>query len=253
MAHSSPPGKASSLFTTHRRAYMACLNCRKRKVRRLQLTKFFPIAQCVQLSEGDFTQCIRCTRKGIQCEYVAVSEDVTSSQPSTPPPHIRVPGREYTHNPPSAGLSAYLNPHPPASTGVRRHTISSTPYPYPARRASASPMPVSNARSDRPARSRSSAGYSPEELDWSYPVKPLVAKQGQSFRLETLQYRVDTQLPAAGQASWAGVSSGGENHGEVDMSPSGMVSAWPEAMGRVSAAPTSTPNAPFDFLVIFHL
>ncbi|KAJ6564039.1 hypothetical protein B0H19DRAFT_1067639 [Mycena capillaripes] len=255
MAHSSPPGEASSLFTRHRRAYIACSSCRKRKVRRLRLTGVFP-AQCLQLSKDDSTPCIRCTHRGINCEYVAVSEDFTSSQPSTSPPHTHVPAREHIYcdsawtpqpiTPPSAGMSAFLSPIPSSSTGVRRHAVSNSRDPYPPRRASTSPMPVSNAQAERPARPRSSSEYSPEEWNWNYPVRPLLAKQSQSPPLEPLQYSVVTQFLAG---TYAGDFFVGQNHGEINVPPNGMVYPWPEVMQHAPVSIQSTADLLLVFLI----
>ncbi|KAJ7039948.1 hypothetical protein C8F04DRAFT_272289 [Mycena alexandri] len=102
----------SKLFTKRRRAYVACQNCRKRKIK------------CYAASEGDFGPCGRCIAKGAQCLYYAVPEEYLypSSLPATPPEEIysqprRLSTPDYrdcvpTITPPSAGISGLLHPRP---------------------------------------------------------------------------------------------------------------------------------------------
>ncbi|KAJ6578462.1 hypothetical protein B0H19DRAFT_1253701 [Mycena capillaripes] len=59
---SSAAATNSTLFTKRRRAFVACANCRKRKIK------------CISLSDGDGMPCKRCTAKGLECEYLAVDE-----------------------------------------------------------------------------------------------------------------------------------------------------------------------------------
>ncbi|KAJ7472412.1 hypothetical protein B0H11DRAFT_1353854 [Mycena galericulata] len=54
--HPSRPARAS------RRGHIACLNCRKRKIK------------CIAQDEYPRPPCIRCSRKGIKCEYVSVAD-----------------------------------------------------------------------------------------------------------------------------------------------------------------------------------
>ncbi|KAJ7646279.1 hypothetical protein DFH06DRAFT_1332666 [Mycena polygramma] len=64
---SSPSGPTPRLFTRRRRAFVACANCRKRKMK------------CTTVADGNSMPCRRCALKGLKCEYLAVDE-------SCPPP-----------------------------------------------------------------------------------------------------------------------------------------------------------------------
>ncbi|KAJ7207017.1 hypothetical protein C8J57DRAFT_1484686 [Mycena rebaudengoi] len=60
---------SSSPFVKRRRAYVACTNCRQRKVR------------CVSLSEVGDEPCNRCSKRGLKCEYIAIPDcQETSSE-----------------------------------------------------------------------------------------------------------------------------------------------------------------------------
>ncbi|KAJ7673824.1 hypothetical protein DFH06DRAFT_1123494 [Mycena polygramma] len=91
MADLPLPAATLSLFTKRRRAFVACAGCRKRKIK------------CVKLSDIDNAPCTRCALKGIKCEYGAVTDDSSASQPSVTPPQIvleyqagRIPAGENT-------------------------------------------------------------------------------------------------------------------------------------------------------------
>ncbi|KAJ7676798.1 hypothetical protein DFH06DRAFT_1317408 [Mycena polygramma] len=135
----SSSSAAINLFTKRRRAYVACANCRKRKIK------------CITVSEVDYSPCTQCSLKGLKCEYSAVPEgSPSSSQPGTPP-EIEVPTteRDYSHvggtpkpiTPPSAGINEYLGS-TPSSRGARPGAAVALPsrgaprYPYQRRRAS---------------------------------------------------------------------------------------------------------------------
>ncbi|KAJ6537278.1 hypothetical protein DFH09DRAFT_1283651 [Mycena vulgaris] len=65
--HHSPPESNLVLFTRRRRVYIACSNCRRRKIR------------CITNEESPEMPCERCARRGFTCEYRAVCEgDVPS-------------------------------------------------------------------------------------------------------------------------------------------------------------------------------
>ncbi|CAK5275074.1 unnamed protein product [Mycena citricolor] len=97
--------KKSNPFTKRRRAYMACTNCRQRKIK------------CITSSEGDSRPCTRCAKRKLHCEYVAVPEELAyqheqshSPEPGSslssqyPETDGRWPSQSIT--PPSAGLRA---------------------------------------------------------------------------------------------------------------------------------------------------
>ncbi|KAJ6540529.1 hypothetical protein B0H19DRAFT_1077936 [Mycena capillaripes] len=117
----SPPPSESSLkaFTQRKRIYVACIHCRKRKVR------------CV--TSAPDARCERCTKKGLECEYLPVCEqrekalfeagdDWEDSSPSPPqsvtPPYanhqslLSDSGRPSWTKPTTYGDSAYLAPGP---------------------------------------------------------------------------------------------------------------------------------------------
>ncbi|KAF7341481.1 C6 finger domain [Mycena venus] len=138
MSRSPTPSSAFSLFTKRRRAFVACGECRKRKIK------------CVSVTDADsYKPCTRCALKGLKCEYYAVPDDYQypCSQPSTPPhaqeielhpqDHYSDPGwSSQPITPPAAGLSPYLGADSSRSKAARRSSVpipasASTPrYPY---------------------------------------------------------------------------------------------------------------------------
>ncbi|KAJ7064654.1 hypothetical protein C8F01DRAFT_1354141 [Mycena amicta] len=113
---SSAPATASKLFQKRRRAYIACSNCRKRKIK------------CITTSDAEYRPCTRCAQKGLVCEYIAVPDDallpdtppgsVEAAESSSSTSHVRRAPDDWSHaiTPPSAGLSGFL---PPSSTSAR--------------------------------------------------------------------------------------------------------------------------------------
>ncbi|KAJ7779483.1 hypothetical protein DFH07DRAFT_765763 [Mycena maculata] len=61
MVADSTPNPVNPVFMKRRRIYVACLNCRRRKIR------------CIATEETE--PCERCTKKKLTCEYMAVSEE----------------------------------------------------------------------------------------------------------------------------------------------------------------------------------
>ncbi|KAK6981603.1 hypothetical protein R3P38DRAFT_3234031 [Favolaschia claudopus] len=112
-----------NLFTKRRRAFIACKNCRRRKVK------------CIS---SDYHPCRRCTVKGLKCEYYATGEEQAPSSPSSLVQEIEIPEHppwaSQPITPPSAGLSFSSDestspsepsasprfPMPPASSKYRR-------------------------------------------------------------------------------------------------------------------------------------
>jgi hypothetical protein len=137
--------------------------------------------QCVTVSTADYSPCTQCAIKGLKCEYSAVPDDYSSSQPSTPPPEIEVPPRERNYygsdagwapqpiTPPSAGINDYLGSSSSSSSrGLRRGSVppaaarSSPRYPYQRRGAPASasiPPAPSSQQQGQPAYFSSASGY----------------------------------------------------------------------------------------------
>ncbi|KAJ7476560.1 hypothetical protein FB451DRAFT_1557405, partial [Mycena latifolia] len=105
MSTPTRPDSAMETFTKPTRIYMACVNCRAAKVK------------C--LSSGDGQPCSRCTKKRLECEYLAVPDEQAQSgsttdsrrrsrkppPPSGPTPHVP-PG--WTQAPPGYGASDRL-------------------------------------------------------------------------------------------------------------------------------------------------
>ncbi|KAJ6494389.1 hypothetical protein C8R45DRAFT_1135174 [Mycena sanguinolenta] len=72
MPRSSTSLTTSSLFMKRRRAYVACGNCRRRKIK------------CVTPSEVEYKPCTRCSQKGLKCEYFPGLGDEPSLESLTP-------------------------------------------------------------------------------------------------------------------------------------------------------------------------
>ncbi|KAJ7485919.1 hypothetical protein FB451DRAFT_1433020 [Mycena latifolia] len=130
MSHSSTPANLSKVFTKRRRAYVACVACRKRKIK------------CVTASDADYDPCTRCKQKGIQCEFTAVpDDDDSSSHPGTPSPDAQGPSRNSGWGqtsqpgirPPSAGIAGYLGAGsaPPRGANRSPRPGANAPYPQP--------------------------------------------------------------------------------------------------------------------------
>ncbi|KAJ7433996.1 hypothetical protein FB451DRAFT_1195786 [Mycena latifolia] len=124
MSDQNPPEpNPSSASPIRKRVYLACLNCRKRKIR------------CIKAGESE--PCERCVRRGLQCEYLAVCATVPQALPPTPgrdgptaDPFQSATTGPYTHDsriqppqPPFGYNASGRGPYPPASTA---HTGPST-------------------------------------------------------------------------------------------------------------------------------
>ncbi|KAJ7104886.1 hypothetical protein C8R44DRAFT_746146 [Mycena epipterygia] len=75
----------SESFNRRRRVYIACLNCRKRKIKCLN-------------EESLQRPCERCIRKGLICEYIPVANEQAQSAGSNPPPPTQF---GFGHRPPA--------------------------------------------------------------------------------------------------------------------------------------------------------
>ncbi|KAJ6549987.1 hypothetical protein B0H19DRAFT_1073884 [Mycena capillaripes] len=65
-----PPTLLPPLFLARRRVIIACTNCRKRKIR------------CLTPEETPVNPCDRCTKKGLKCEYITISNQEADSNKS---------------------------------------------------------------------------------------------------------------------------------------------------------------------------
>lgn len=132
---SSPAASSSKPVAKRRRAYVACVTCRKRKIK------------CVTASDADDDPCTRCKKKGIPCEFIAVPDEDESSpgpgpttssgytdtsqgarlNPASPYPQQDI--SSYPYNP---NLADYqLPPHPPTyAAGHARGSASHTQLYY---------------------------------------------------------------------------------------------------------------------------
>ncbi|KAJ7468242.1 hypothetical protein B0H11DRAFT_2284192 [Mycena galericulata] len=124
MSSSSAPKTYSQTFSKRRRAFVACSNCRKRKIK------------CVTASDADDNPCTRCLKKGLTCEYAPVSDNEYSASDSSPPntpsaeiqPQTRNSGRSrgsQSYAPPHAGTSGFLNTAPQLPPRGRRTPVPS--------------------------------------------------------------------------------------------------------------------------------
>ncbi|KAJ7276294.1 hypothetical protein B0H12DRAFT_13536 [Mycena haematopus] len=116
------------LNTRRRRAMIACTNCRRRKIK------------CVTTEEPPQHPCARCTKRGLECEYVAVDEPTTPESPSHPlgpsynpvPYQTQTPG--YAHYAPhQPQYPAWNAPpqSPPVHPAYPSHSPSYNPSQYP--------------------------------------------------------------------------------------------------------------------------
>ncbi|KAJ6502869.1 hypothetical protein C8R47DRAFT_1193172 [Mycena vitilis] len=122
----SPPSDSSlKAFTQRKRIYVACVHCRKRKIR------------CIKDGfEG--AQCERCKKKGLDCEYVPVCEErekalfttPEGSENGSPAPSFHIPPY------PPAGAQAYPHHYGTSSPSTQGPSTRAQPMPphfYPTR------------------------------------------------------------------------------------------------------------------------
>lgn len=113
-------------FVKRNRVYIACVNCRKRKVKvrlyhsisgfRFNDPSAVFLPQCIT-DETEQTPCERCVRKGLHCEYLAVGVAPRGrGDAPLPPPSGPQPGPYPAPSPPSSGYGNY-----PQSYGTGPH------------------------------------------------------------------------------------------------------------------------------------
>ncbi|KAF8212660.1 hypothetical protein K438DRAFT_1751101 [Mycena galopus ATCC 62051] len=231
---SAMPPTGSNPFMKRRRAYVACANCRKRKVK------------CVTPSEVDYKPCTRCSQKdrglkslkGLKCEYFP---DDAPSEPNTPPAGAQPPVR-YSEpgwapppiTPPSAGINEYLNSGSSSSRSGRRGTVPSTTtsarYPYrPVTPASRPPATAGAAWNQQPTQQYSAQAY---------PSQGSGAMQQHPGAMTPQYYPGTTPYPGGGGngGGHGGGSSSAlynpnysQQYAQYAPQPSGTVSAWSPA------------------------
>ncbi|KAJ7923329.1 hypothetical protein B0H13DRAFT_1864956 [Mycena leptocephala] len=220
MSSSSTPATSSNPFMKRRRAYVACTNCRKRKIK------------CVTVSEVDYRPCTRCAKKGLQCEYFAVPGDY-STQPDTPPPENQAPRQSDSGwipqpiTPPSAGINDYLGGNSSSSMGVRSGTVppaaGGSRYPYRSR-----PAPVPAA----PVASTSNASWAqqppPQQYSSTYPQAGYAPMQQHPGAAAPRYYSGTPYIPAP-NAGHGGGPFYGQNYGQSYL-PQAQPGGWPQAI-----------------------
>ncbi|KAJ7110824.1 hypothetical protein C8R43DRAFT_1159992 [Mycena crocata] len=115
MSTSPAPETASKSPMKRRRAFVACVECRKRKIK------------CVTLSDDDDRPCTRCALKNIQCEFQPISEHDSSSSRPVPSVH----GAQHWDTQPPTPHSAGL--YPPSYGGYDTNAGINQQYPHGAR------------------------------------------------------------------------------------------------------------------------
>ncbi|KAF8205389.1 hypothetical protein K438DRAFT_536507 [Mycena galopus ATCC 62051] len=71
MSPQSPPNLSLDLFTKRKRVNLACVNCRKRKVK------------CTTSDVSPYTPCGRCTKMSLTCTYLSVADQGADMKSST--------------------------------------------------------------------------------------------------------------------------------------------------------------------------
>ncbi|KAJ7113386.1 hypothetical protein C8R44DRAFT_881707 [Mycena epipterygia] len=186
MSKSSTPSTSFSAFTKRRRAYIACLNCRQRKIK------------CMTVSDSDNSPCTRCAQKGLTCHYITVPESESSSRPGTPPsdraPQLQNPDSGWSYEPgitpitpPSAGLSGLIGDVPSrVASPDSNYPLSNPTYPpdpIQSEMYRSNSLPATS-RSTRIQRQRHRSLHSaPYPLSHSYEVAELMLHPMSNFDL----------------------------------------------------------------------
>ncbi|KAJ7729760.1 hypothetical protein B0H16DRAFT_1775607 [Mycena metata] len=144
---SNPPTSQSS---QRKRIYLACVNCRRRKVR------------CI--TAGEDTPCQRCVKHGLLCDYVPVSLEREKSLFAIPP------GEGSTSTPPSTMPPSWSQAPPPHSAyGHGHHAPPSAPYFNPSHGQPAAPPHFNSVPGFRPDRSHPVPPPFPHPAPPSFP------------------------------------------------------------------------------------
>ncbi|KAJ7655495.1 hypothetical protein B0H17DRAFT_1098864 [Mycena rosella] len=113
MSHPIPPDQTLASLAIRSRVYIACVHCRKRKIK------------CITAAEAPDRPCERCVRKNIHCEYMSVNQHNAlypahpSGREGAPPPPPR-PAVPDSYMPNSSAQS------PPTYRG---HNVPGEPFP----------------------------------------------------------------------------------------------------------------------------
>ncbi|KAJ7204146.1 hypothetical protein GGX14DRAFT_460952 [Mycena pura] len=98
------------------RAPIACTHCRRRKVK------------CISSKDLTSTQCARCARRGLRCEYIAVSEQPAGAHdPHGPPLRLHAPAASDSE---TWGVkSSYVAPTSLSVPPYHHYSLAQTPCP----------------------------------------------------------------------------------------------------------------------------
>ncbi|KAJ7676652.1 hypothetical protein DFH06DRAFT_1428293 [Mycena polygramma] len=133
MSNRTPSQSTLQDFTKRTRIYVACINCRKRKVR------------CITTDDSEEKPCKRCTEKGLSCSYLAVCEERDNPPQNPPPPSQRwnqgprsssnASSAPYGNNnssqyPPNYGQAPSQTPTQFNQSGFVPNYTNAAPYPY---------------------------------------------------------------------------------------------------------------------------
>ncbi|KAJ6578326.1 hypothetical protein B0H19DRAFT_1062833 [Mycena capillaripes] len=102
--------QSNSPFEVRRRTLVACSNCRKRKIK------------CVTEERVPRNPCVRCTKKGLHCEYALPSDHPSASENPPAPDYVSVEDYLSAHTSPNSPSAA-----PPASGGQSHHPSMQAP------------------------------------------------------------------------------------------------------------------------------
>ncbi|KAJ7142421.1 hypothetical protein C8R44DRAFT_725777 [Mycena epipterygia] len=171
MSRKDLPDSTLAMFTKPRRVYIACLNCRKRKIK------------CVTTEESPDKPCERCAKRGLTCEYVSVGDQEFPSPTSTQsgrggPPMTQaqsVPPPRYGPNTWGQSPPAYGGNNPGGATPYPYNPHSNSPY-----LNSPPPMP----QTDPYHSSRGQHGATPQYPAYNHPAMtagPSHAPQAQPY------------------------------------------------------------------------
>ncbi|KAJ7458881.1 hypothetical protein FB451DRAFT_1372094 [Mycena latifolia] len=117
MAQPTSSNSSVDSTTKKQRVSIACVHCRKRKIK------------CVPNEKSLYKPCERCVRRGFLCEYISVGDEQHQTLPGTPPPppppQSSLPLTPTSHTPQTWGWSGHsldqLNDQIPNNSEYRPH------------------------------------------------------------------------------------------------------------------------------------
>ncbi|KAJ7857211.1 hypothetical protein B0H13DRAFT_1902341 [Mycena leptocephala] len=164
-----------------RRTLMACLNCRKRKMR------------CITTEQPPRNPCARCTKKHLHCEYVSATEqDGYISSPQMPEADFPSPSSSAMSSPSASGTPPPAHPIPSSS---RESGVAAPSLPY-------TGPPPANRRPRAPHLAQAPYHlHSPQAPQYltSVPASPRAPgpiPQSHSLTYAPMPFFADTSMPA---------------------------------------------------------